>query len=300
VDRGQVRKRPATFRALGNDEPPVEVSIGGETYRCVSVFKHDSWAATALYANDNGEQAICKFNRRQPIGIVPMRWLGRTLASREAGFLQRLSDVELVPRDLGPVSVDGKVLPYAMARTYIEGTAFRLPEQVDTRFFEHLREALTQIHQHDMAYVDFHKRENILIAEEDGRPYFLDFQVSYGLKPGWLGSGPVARYVLRQMQDLDEYHFRKHVAKCCPEALTEEERQKYLELTPLVRAHRRIAKPFKFLRMKLLIALRIRDKTGSVESEYEPEIAFRTPPEETGAASSAGTERPPTEPMSVR
>jgi len=274
--KAHVRKRPALFRALGDDDPPSEVLIGGVPYERITIYKHDSWAATACYANASGEKAVCKFNRRQPIFIIPMVWLGRGLASREAGFLKRLSDVELVPRDLGEVIVDGKVLRYAMARTHIEGEPFRRPDQVDARFFEDLRRTLDQIHAHDVAYVDLHKRENILISE-DGRPYFLDFQVGYGLGSGWLHGGRLARYVLGQLRELDDYHVRKHIAKCMPETLTPQERARYLQLTPLVRVHRKIARPLKYLRLKLLIALHIRDATGSVESEYEPEIAFRTP-----------------------
>jgi len=268
----QVRKRPALFRALGKDDPPAEVTIRGVPYRREAIYKHDSWAATSVYINDAGERAICKFNRRQPVFIVPMGWLGRALAAREAAFLNRLADTGCVPEDLGPVSANGRMLPYAMARVFIEGVAFRSPDQVDEAFFEALRDGLTRIHEHDVAYVDLHKRENILIAA-DGRPVFLDFQVSYGLRKSWLGGGPVSRYVLRQLQELDDYHYLKHVSKCCPDMIPDADR--YLQRTGLVRLHRRIARPFKYLRKKLLIGLRIRDASGRVETELEPEIAFR-------------------------
>ncbi len=43
-----VRPRPALFRALGRDEPPSVVTIGGEKHELIEIFKHDSWAATAL------------------------------------------------------------------------------------------------------------------------------------------------------------------------------------------------------------------------------------------------------------
>ncbi len=271
--KSEVRKRPALFRALGNDEPPHEVSIGGEPYRLETVYKHDSWAATAVYANGSNERAICKFNRRQPIFVVPMGWLGRRLASREADFLNKLSDVDLVPRGLGAVSADGTALPNAMARRYIEGTAFRFPDQVDEDFFLDLRKTLDEIHAHDIAYVDLHKRENILIGE-DGRPYLLDFQVSYGLRHGRL-VGPLSRFFLKQMQEMDDYTYSKHLAKCCPQLMTDEDRDRYARRTAVVRLHRKLAKPFKYLRLKLLIALGIRDASGRVESEFEPEIAFR-------------------------
>lgn len=67
-----VRPRPPLFRALGAAEPPAGVRVDGVDYTRVTVFKHDSWAATALYAADEG-LITAKFNRIQPIFVVPMR-----------------------------------------------------------------------------------------------------------------------------------------------------------------------------------------------------------------------------------
>src|SRR5262245_57455230 len=63
-----IRPRPALFRALGKDEPPGEIIVDGQTYRRVTLFKHDSWAATALYQSTE-QTIVCKFNRRQDIGF---------------------------------------------------------------------------------------------------------------------------------------------------------------------------------------------------------------------------------------
>ena len=61
-----VRPRPALFRALGRHDPPSEIEVAGDLYRRSSVFKHDSWAATALYTceADAGEQSQTKRLRR--------------------------------------------------------------------------------------------------------------------------------------------------------------------------------------------------------------------------------------------
>jgi hypothetical protein len=47
------------------------VEIGGASFRLLEILKHDSWAATAIYASATGK-ALCKFNRRQPILRIPM------------------------------------------------------------------------------------------------------------------------------------------------------------------------------------------------------------------------------------
>ena len=92
-----VRHRPPLFRALGAGEPPQTVYVAGRPYRHIDTFKHDSWAATALYRSDEGDGIVCKFNRAQPIFILPMSWLGRRLARRENGLLKRLAAVAGAP-----------------------------------------------------------------------------------------------------------------------------------------------------------------------------------------------------------
>lgn len=270
-----VRKRPALFRALGDDEPPDEVAIAGTRYRLETVYKHDSWAATAVYVNDAGTRAVCKFNRRQSIFGFPMGWLGGWLAGRESAFLKRLADVDLVPDDMGGVSAGGKHLRNAVARSFVDGTAFRDASQANEQFFKHFRHVLDSVHERDMAYVDLHKRENVIVGA-DGRPHLVDFQVCYGLSDRWPGNGGLARRFLKHLQELDDYHYRKHFARCLPHLLSEEERRTYLQPTRLALLHRRVAKPLRTLRRRLLVALRIRDESGHVATEYEPEVAFRS------------------------
>ena len=76
------RPRPPLFRALGAAEPPHEVVVDSHSYSREELFKHDSWAATALYSGSTGK-IVCKFNRIQPVLGLPMMWLGRRLAERE-------------------------------------------------------------------------------------------------------------------------------------------------------------------------------------------------------------------------
>lgn len=204
-----------------------------------------------------------------------MAWLGRALATREADFLRRLAHVELVPDDLGVVLAEGRELGNAIARTYVDGEAFQTAAQVRVSFFAELRRLLDAVHACDMAYVDLHKRENIIV-DQQGRPHLVDFQVSFGAWPRWPGNGRFVRFVTGKLQELDDYHYRKHYARCFPETLTPEQLRQYLEPPGFVRAHRVIGVPFRSLRRRLLVLLKIRDRSGDARSELEPEDAFRS------------------------
>lgn len=159
-----LRKRPAVLRALGDRDPPVQVTVAGGVITLERIVKHDSWAATAIYRDAAGRPVICKFNRVQPLFVIPLAWVGRALARREANFLRRLADVELVPKDLGDVTADGRRLPNAIARTYIDGEVLLLTEELTPHFFDELRDLVHALRAHDMAYVDLHKRENVIVA----------------------------------------------------------------------------------------------------------------------------------------
>ena len=97
------RPRPAIFRALGRSEPPPVVQIEGAAFRMIELLKHDSWAATAIYESAD-RKALCKFNRQQSILGLPMRWLGRLLASRERAFHARLDGIPGIAPALGTVT----------------------------------------------------------------------------------------------------------------------------------------------------------------------------------------------------
>ena len=275
-----VRKRPPLLKALGRSEPPESVQIAGVAYHHLETVKHDSWAATAIYADAADTRIICKFNRMQPIFGLPMAWLGRMLARREVGFLRRLADVELVPQALGAVFDETGELKNVAARFYIAGDVFRVREQVTPQFFADLKQLLADLHDHDMAYVDMHKRENIIV-DKKGRPHLIDFQVSVGLSPKGKGKRRLARYFLSHLQETDNYHYRKHYARCLGDTLTPEELKTYLEPPGFIRAHRKIAVPLRSLRRRLLVLMKVRDESGMARGELVPEEAFRAPPEET-------------------
>jgi hypothetical protein len=269
-----VRKRPAFLRALGNDDPPEQVAVGGASYRRAEILKHDSWAATAIYCDEADERIICKFNRTAALFGIPLSWIGRVLAAREARFLRLLADVETIPNDLGQVSRNERLLPNAIARCYVDGEPMRVKQELNPRIFDELFELVQTMHKREMAYVDLHKLENIIIGH-DGRPYLIDFQVCFGLSARWPWNGKVAKYCLAKLQEIDIYHLNKHLARCLPGTLTAEQIRQKSTIPAFIRFHRFFAVPLRTARRKLLVLIGVRAAGGSGSSEFEPEDAYR-------------------------
>lgn len=267
-DKGSVRRRPALFRALGEADPPAEIEVRGCRLRQVTVFKHDSWAATALYSGE-GHRVVCKFNRCEPIFGIPMTWLGRALARREARMLQLLADEPRVPDGCGSVRVNGRKSPTAVAHQYVPGRPLSRHDRMDAGFFDELDRVIRKIHSRRVAYVDLHKRENILVGD-DGRPWLIDFQISLRLpwrRPaGWL---------LRMLQESDRYHFAKHRSRhtwCVPDA---EGPGATLRRPWWIQVHRKLTVPLRTLRRRLLVATGVRAGAGKAHTEAVPEFGLR-------------------------
>jgi hypothetical protein len=263
------RPRPNWLRALGRDDPPAQVEVGGNQYHLIEIYKHDSWAATARYENST-RSIVCKFNRRQSIFGVPMAWLGRRLAHRESRALRKLAGLPGIPVGLGSVSVDGLVQPNAVAREYVAGRPLHSKDRPNDCFFAKLRQLIDAIHARNIAYVDLHKRENVLVGD-DGEPWLIDFQVHYALR------GDKLRHrlftpVLRALQKSDRYHWAKHVQTNRPDQflLLPGARRPWW-----IRAHRVMAVPLRKLRRKLLVLAGVRSGAGKATSELFPEDAVR-------------------------
>jgi hypothetical protein len=273
--RLQVRSRPATFRALGASDPPATVEIDGEVFHLDEILKHDSWAATGIYMSST-RKALCKFNRQQSILGMSMRWLGRRLAARESSFMERLAGIEGIPTSLGPISHNGHVLDRAVSRAWVPGHALMPGERVSATFFPSFRRLLAAVHSRGVAHVDLHKRENILV-DEQGKPWLIDFQISFALPQDKRLVDMCLGGVLRLLQRCDEYHLLKHEVHHGPE-------QSELALHELarrrpwwIRVHRCVAVPFRKVRRRLLVALGIRAAGGQASSETFPEVAHRLP-----------------------
>jgi hypothetical protein len=247
--------------------------IGGEVYRRVEIFKHDSWAATARYRSERGD-VVCKLNRVQSIFGLPMAWLGRWLARRESLALRRLAGLQGIPQALDPRSAEGLLLPNAVAHPYIPGHPLSSREQPRDEFFTDLERLLRAVHARDVAYIDLHKRENILV-DEAGRPWLIDFQVCFGLWSPRLARIPALRALLRALQAADWYHLLKHVKRHRPDQLGHIEAARGAGRPWWIRVHRLLAVPFRTLRRGLLTALGVRGRGGRAVTEVFPEEAVR-------------------------
>lgn len=262
------KPRPALFRALGRQEPPETLQIDGRTFSRDRVFKHDSWAATALYQHQE-ESMVVKFNRQQPVFGIPMKWLGRMLASRERSMLMRLADVDNVPRGCGQIIVDGKACRTADGHEFVPGQPLRPGDRPDDQFFDRFRTLLTKIHERDIAYVDLHKCENILVGD-DGEPYLFDFQISMFLPRVWPFST-----MLSILQQSDDYHLAKHVNYFRPDQSSDAFKDG--SARPWwIKAHRCVGVPVRQARRRLLVLLGIRKGNGQAHSEFAPEDGKRS------------------------
>lgn len=259
-EKPQTKSRPPMFRALGNSEPPSVIEVEGIEFTLEKLIKHDSWAATALYAG--GERKIvCKFNRKSPIGWVPMGWLGKILARRENRMYDRLSDLRGIAAGYDQVFADGRILENASAHEFIEGHPLRWHDRVHDQFFVRLEKTLKVIHSRGIAYVDMNKSENIII-DSGGNPCLIDFQISLKIPRVW----PLS-WLLSVLQQCDLYHLDKHARRVRPDLYHAEADEIQRRRPWWIRMHRKIAEPFRAFRRGLLVKLGIRKGKGKAQSE---------------------------------
>jgi hypothetical protein len=244
-----------SLRALGRDDLPPAFELAQTTWRHVRTVKHDFFAATGFYEDDGGRRVVLKVSRIADIAGIPMQWLGRCLCRREMRFYSRLSDLPNVPSLLGSVGRTGFV------HAYVQGRPLSKDRPVPDGFFRQLFDLLRELHRRDIAYVDTNKPENILIGA-DGRPHLIDFQISWDLHG--LGGWWFNRWVLKRLQAEDLYHIRKHHRRLRGDELSADDARGAAQVSPWIRAHRLVTKPFKQLRRRTLQRLR---ETGRLVPE---------------------------------
>jgi hypothetical protein len=241
--------RPAyAMRALGRYDLPSEFRLGDTVWRHTFTVKHDFYACTGFYADDHGNKAVLKMGRTADFGGFSLEWIGRFLCLREMRFYNRLSDLPNVPKVLGTVGRTGFV------HEYVEGRPLSKKRSVPDGFFAQLFELLDELHRRDIAYVDTNKPENILLGE-DGRPHLIDFQISWdlsGIGGGWW----LNRLILRICQREDLYHVRKHHKRLRPDELTPEQLQQAEHISPWIKLHRVVTRPFKRIRRRTMQRMR--------------------------------------------
>jgi hypothetical protein len=209
---------------------------------------------------------VCKFNRRQPILGLPVPWLGPWLARREARMFQRLAGDPNVPVGCGPVHVNGQVARHVVAHVFIPGRTLLETSAPSRQVVRELQGLLTRLKQNGIAYVDLHKLDNILVAD-DGKPYLIDFQISVWLPHIW----PLT-WLLHRLHQLDRYHLLKHVSRLRPD-LCDECEHRWVQRKPwLIRVHRCMSIPFRQIRRALFVRLGVRTGTGESFTELWAEL----------------------------
>lgn len=239
------KSEPYTWlRALGAAGLPGAFSLDGVEYRLVQTFKHDFFAASGLYQGPD-RQAVLKMGRSARLLGLPAAWIGRWLVEREVRFYSQVQDLGGVPRLLGQVS------ELAFAHEFVPGHNLQRHETVADDFFPTLTQLIDTLHQRGIAYVDLEKRENIIVGD-DGKPYLIDFQISWQWPWRFGRDSWVAGWLLRRFVRADRYHLKKHIRRCRPDQMSSEEIAQSRRVGPVIRAHRLLFRPLTLLRRRIL------------------------------------------------
>ena len=209
-----------------------------------TVFKDDFFAVTARYDGDGGS-VILKVNRQASLFGLPMRWVGRFLASREQACFRRLADVDGIPAFIARWDGTGVV------RGFAAGHAMKKGEPVADDFHDRLTALIDAIHDRGMAYVDLEKCENVLVGE-DGKPYLFDFQISWYVPKSWGGNLWPLRKIRGWFQNGDLYHLVKLHRRTRPDQLTQEQLEASYRRPWYVRVHRFVTWPLLWCRRRIL------------------------------------------------
>lgn len=235
------------LRALGKRDLPQQFSINNILYRHERTIKHDFFAATGFYLSEAGQRVVLKVGRTEDYAGLPLQWLGRWLCNREMRFYANCQDLPNVPRLLG------KVGPTGLVHAYVEGHPLSRHRPIPDHFFDQLLTLLDALHARNIAYVDTNKPQNILQGD-DGRPYLIDFQISFDLTD--FGNNFLTRAILRRLQKEDRYHILKHKRKLRPDLLNEQEKAAAGKVSWFIKAHRFITKPYFLIRRRTFKRLR--------------------------------------------
>jgi len=228
------------FFALHDGHMPEQITLAELTYKRVETFKHDFFAATGLYRHEHDRVVVKIYRYRRFFGL-PMTWAGRLQAGHEVRLYQRLDNLEGIPHCIGTIERTG------FAHEYIPGQPLRRSSRVSDAFFDQLEQLVEQIHAHNIAYVDLNKSENILLGE-DGRPYLIDFQISYAPRLMFFAS----KWILRRLQREDRYHINKHKRRIRPDLMTDQELADTYKRSSAIRIHRALTRPYSIVRRRVM------------------------------------------------
>ena len=265
------------FQALGRKKLPKNIMVKNRRYQLARLFKHDFFAATALYQIEQKSNAgvspvitkepslnnkgyvkdaaetpvvrvVLKLGRSSDFLGLPLRWLGRAICRHETNNLRYLQKLSQIPHLLAKYGDTGFVYEY------IEGRS--LDETPDLRddFFDRLEKLLKQIHLCRVAYVDLNKRGNVLLGR-DNLPYLIDFQIACHIPILFRPLRLLADGILRLLQKEDFYHLNKHKRRLSRHLMDIEQIHASRQKSSWIRYHRSIARPLTRLRRRVLYSL---------------------------------------------
>jgi len=237
--------------ALGDNHPPLRITVREHTYSYVRTFKHDFFAATALYHGDHGG-VVLKSGRAAPFACIPLNWIGRALAFHEARLFQCTHDLDGIPQCLGRYGVS------AIVHAFVPGRPLQKTDVPDDHFFPRLRDLLDAMHRRNVAYVDLEKPENILRGD-DGNPWLIDFQIAWHIPDNRGGNTWLNRVILDMLQAADRYHLLKHWRRLRPDQVAALGLEHEFRPPPWIRWHRAIFRPLIQFRRRVLVWLGARD-----------------------------------------
>ena len=221
---------------------PERIEADGSAWTRAKVFKHDFFAATGLYKAEDGRTGVLKIFRPFPYLLIPVQWLSSLQARHEEKIYLALQDTGSVPKWFGRVG------PTGILHEFVPGCHINQCEKLKGSFFEELRALLKTMHSRGIAYADTNKPDNIIVAEPDGRPLLIDFQITWAQPPFPLCVLTLPIFQILKASDM--YHAFKHEHKRHPERITREMvdsvRPWYLNL------HRLFANPVREMRRDYL------------------------------------------------
>lgn len=236
------QRRYERLLALNGADMPERIDADGAAWTRLKVFKHDFFAATGLYESSDGRQGVLKIFRPFPYMGIPVQWLSAIQARHEERIYLALQDTGSVPKWFGRVG------PTGILHEFVPGSHLNRCETVRPTFFEELRALLKTMHQRGIAYVDTNKPDNIIVAEPDGRPLLIDFQITWVQPPFPLSLLTLPVFHIFKASDM--YHAFKHEHKRFPDRITREmvddARPWYLNI------HRIFANPVRRIRRNYL------------------------------------------------
>ena len=242
------------LRALGRFNLPEQIRLADRVYQRRKIFKHDFFAATALFelAHVNGlstyeypVKIVLKIARRNDFLGLPLAWLGKMICRHEWDILKRLEDIDQVPRLLARFG------DYGLVYEYIEGNSLDEKPILPDDFFDHLSNLLQQIHDRNIAYVDMNKRGNILLGT-DNRPFLIDFQIACHLSHRYRPLSRWADMVLRILKKEDWYHLSKHKRRLGRRLMDPDHLIALRQISHWIKIHRFLTRPLTRLRRRVL------------------------------------------------